>query len=226
MTEQTNRSRILAIGDIHGRLNSLIALIGYVQPTPADLIITLGDYIDRGPDSPGVIERLIDLHRTHRVISLRGNHEQMMIDWRGGAIEGNRWKSMGGEATVEAYGSMSKIPDSHWQFLEQTCRNYHETRSHIFVHGHVESDLPMNEQPTYALHWRYLKHAEPHRSRRTIVCGHTKQRSGYPANLGHTICIDTANWLSCLDVGAKRVYQANEEMEHRTFMLHKPVVAN
>ncbi|MBI1374255.1 MAG: serine/threonine protein phosphatase [Phycisphaera sp.] len=222
MSEQTTQ-RILAIGDIHGRLNSLVALIAYVKPTAADLVITLGDYIDRGPDSPGVIDRLIELHRTNRVISLRGNHEQMLIDARHGQMDSDRWQRLGGEATVAAYGGMHKVPMRHWDFLERTCRNFYETRKYIFVHGHVESDLPMNEQPMYALHWRYLRDAAPHRSGRTVICGHTKQRSGHPANIGHTICIDTANWLTCFDVDAKRIYQANEDMVHRTFMLPKAV---
>ena len=71
--------RILAIGDIHGCSIAFDTLIASVQPQPNDKIITLGDYVDRGPDSKGVIDRLIALHETGQLTALRGNHELMML---------------------------------------------------------------------------------------------------------------------------------------------------
>src|SRR5580704_11284012 len=71
--------RILAIGDIHGCSGALDVLLKAVQPQPDDLLITLGDYVDRGPDSAGVVQRLLQLRETRRVVSLRGNHELMML---------------------------------------------------------------------------------------------------------------------------------------------------
>ena len=71
--------RTLAIGDIHGCLTALKALLDFVAPAPDDRLITLGDYVDRGPDSHGVLDLMIDLHTQGRVIALRGNHEEMMI---------------------------------------------------------------------------------------------------------------------------------------------------
>jgi len=79
---RTSPSRILVIGDIHGASTALDAILAAVSPTPADLVITLGDYVDRGIDSAGVIDRLLKLSRTHQVVSLRGNHEEMMMDAR------------------------------------------------------------------------------------------------------------------------------------------------
>jgi serine/threonine protein phosphatase 1 len=70
--------RTLAIGDIHGCLAALDDLLAAVAPQPDDLLVFLGDYVDRGPDSRGVLDRLIELCRTHRVVPLRGNHEMMM----------------------------------------------------------------------------------------------------------------------------------------------------
>ncbi len=58
-------SRVLAIGDIHGCSAAFDALLAVVRPSPVDLVITLGDYVHRGPDTPGVLDRLIALHRTH-----------------------------------------------------------------------------------------------------------------------------------------------------------------
>ncbi len=80
-TKQTQSKRLLAIGDIHGHLDKLQRLMAQVEPTTKDRVIFLGDYIDRGPDSKGVIEYLIDFQkRFPKTVFLRGNHEQMLLD--------------------------------------------------------------------------------------------------------------------------------------------------
>ncbi|PKN23383.1 MAG: hypothetical protein CVU68_01160 [Deltaproteobacteria bacterium HGW-Deltaproteobacteria-3] len=73
--------RVLAIGDIHGCARHLEKLLEAIEPTCEDLIVTLGDYIDRGPDSKGVIDILIDLHSNQdiNIVSLRGNHDAMLL---------------------------------------------------------------------------------------------------------------------------------------------------
>jgi serine/threonine protein phosphatase 1 len=71
--------RTLAIGDIHGCLRAFDLLLELVQPEPKDLLVTLGDYVDRGPDSKGVLDRLIDLKTRCRHIPLIGNHDLMML---------------------------------------------------------------------------------------------------------------------------------------------------
>ena len=76
--------RTIAIGDIHGCSAALDALIAAIRPRPDDVIVTLGDYIDRGPDSQGVLEPLIDLGRRCRLIPILGNHDQMLLDVRSG----------------------------------------------------------------------------------------------------------------------------------------------
>ena len=73
-------SRTLAIGDVHGCLTALDTLLGFVELRPTDQLIFLGDYVDRGPDSKGVLDRLIELRRLHEVVFLRGNHEVMMAN--------------------------------------------------------------------------------------------------------------------------------------------------
>ena len=70
---------ILAVSDIHGCIDALETMLAVVQPGDDDLIITLGDYVDRGPDSRGVIERLLRLKKSHRLVHLMGNHEIQMI---------------------------------------------------------------------------------------------------------------------------------------------------
>ena len=96
----TTAPRILAIGDIHGCAYALDALLRAVNPAPDDLVITLGDYVDRGLDSAGVLNRLIRLAQTHRLVALRGNHEEMMLNAREGDGPLALWLACGGEATL------------------------------------------------------------------------------------------------------------------------------
>ena len=77
-----NTTRTIAIGDIHGCSAALDALLDAIRPRPEDAIVTLGDYINRGPDSRGVLDRLIKLSNQCRLIPLLGNHEQMLFEAR------------------------------------------------------------------------------------------------------------------------------------------------
>jgi serine/threonine protein phosphatase 1 len=219
--------RVLAIGDIHGCSQALDVLLRAVDPQPDDLIITLGDYVDRGPDSRGVLNRLINLRRIHQVIPLRGNHDQMLLDARRRLEEDEDWLAWGGKETLASYappglpGNLDDIPLEHWEFLELVCVNWYETETHFFVHGNVHPDLPLEEQPRYLLLWEKLgDNPRPHQSGKVMVCGHTSQKSGLPLNLGHAICIDTwvygQGWLTCLDVTTGKVWQANQRGESRS----------
>jgi serine/threonine protein phosphatase 1 len=76
------RSRTIAIGDVHGCSAALDALLEAIRPHPADDVVTLGDYINRGPDSRGVIEGLIELENQCRLVPLLGNHDQTVLDVR------------------------------------------------------------------------------------------------------------------------------------------------
>jgi serine/threonine protein phosphatase 1 len=227
--------RILAIGDIHGCSQALRALLDRVEPTPDDLVITLGDYVDRGPDSYCVIEQLLALHRTGRLVALRGNHEEMMLNARKDPVKLTSWLECGGTQALRSYsphggpGSLEEVPDEHWQFLETVCIDWHETDTHIFVHANVCPTLPMDEQLTLMLRWGTLDktRSAPHCSGKVLVCGHTQQRSGLPLNLGHTVCIDTAayagGWLTCLDLTTGLIRQANQSGRVRNLWLNEIV---
>src|SRR5262245_4167287 len=133
--------RVLAIGDIHGCSRALETLLAAVQLRPDDLLITLGDYVDRGPDSHGVVEQLLALHQTGRLMPLRGNHDEMMLNARNSSDERGYWVACGGRSTLASYlergeaGKLFQVPDRHWEFLEQHCRDWYETDSHFFVHA-------------------------------------------------------------------------------------------
>jgi len=222
--------RVLAIGDIHGCSKALDTILAAVQLRPDDQIITLGDYIDRGPDSMGVIERLLALRRLNQVTCLRGNHEQMMLEARKGEPEKDEWLKWGGMGALASYsawgeeGSLADVPEQHWEFLEDGCVDWYENDTHIFVHACVDPDLPLAEQSTSMLHWEPLRHALPHYSGKTVICGHTAQRSGKPLNLGHTICIDTwvygEGCLTCLEVTSGDIWQANQLGQLRQGSIH------
>jgi serine/threonine protein phosphatase 1 len=224
--------RVLAIGDIHGCSRALDLVLAAVEPRPQDRVITLGDYVDRGVDSSGVIETLLALHRTGCLVALRGNHDQMMLEARDDFLKESEWLKWGGRETLLSYGhndqcgTLSDVPSSHWDFLERTCVDWYETDTHFFVHANADPDLPLAEQPPYLLLWEQLNDPRPHRCGKVMVCGHTRQRSGVPLNLGHTICLDTwvygPGWLTCLDVTSGEYWQANQLGQQQTGWLDEP----
>jgi serine/threonine protein phosphatase 1 len=213
--------RVLAIGDIHGCLGALDDLLQWVAPTRTDLVVALGDYVDRGPDSRGVLDRLLQLRDQLNLVCLRGNHEEMMLDARnGGHAEKKMWLGVGGLQTLGSYGrfpgrsgTLEDIPESHWDFLERDLVNYYETDCNIFVHATVICELPMDEQPGYALFWEFLPETMRHESRKLVICGHTSQKSGQPKVVPGAVCIDTRayadGWLTCLDVHSGRYWQTD-----------------
>lgn len=217
--------RILAIGDIHGCLRAFETLLDVVAPQPDDLIVTLGDYVDRGPDSRGVLARLLTLGQTGRLVALLGNHDQMMIEARSDQRAHRSWLLYGGVATLESYRvadtppTLEQVPAEHWDFLQNQCVKWYEIDSHFFVHATVDPKRPLPEQPDFLLLWDKLVYPCPHESGKVMICGHTAQKSGQPLNLGHTICIDTFvygnGWLTCLDVRRNWIWQANQNGESR-----------
>ena len=97
--------RLLAVGDIHGCLAAFDDLLNWVRPTPDDVVVALGDFVDRGPNTRGVLDRLIELKSRLNLICLRGNHEQMMVEARdGGRSELRMWLGVGGIQALQSYG--------------------------------------------------------------------------------------------------------------------------
>lgn len=212
-------ARTLAIGDVHGCLMQLEALLRAIAPMAEDRIIFLGDLVDRGPDSAVVIKRVMALSRTHQVTALLGNHEEMMLAARTSHDKFADWLLNGGDATLRSYGgvrgALRDVPADHWQFLETGLVSYVETDTHIFVHASAYPDQPMSEQPDYMLRWERFDDIAVHESGKVIVCGHTPQKSGRPANRGYAICLDTnacrGGPLTCLDAASGRVWQAGAD---------------
>lgn len=217
--------RTLAIGDIHGCFDALVALEALVDFGDDDILVTLGDYVDRGPDSRRVVEWLIQKHGQGCLRPLRGNHELLMFDARESEALCQRWIQVGGDQVLRSYGSetIGGIPETHWQFLSDELLPFYEMETHFFVHASAYSDVPLAEQPPYMLYWERFGHVPPHQSGKTMVCGHTIQKDGWPRSIGHAVCIDTGayagRWLTCLDVESGRCYQADQTGQSRQFWL-------
>lgn len=215
--------RNLVVGDIHGYATALDALLAAVDPKPADSLIFLGDYVDRGPDSKGVLDRVIELEKKRRVVCLRGNHEQMMMDSRAAPGLLPTWLANGGGQTLASYrtrpdreGELLDVPKAHWNFLDHACVDWFEAGEFFFVHAGVIPSLSLQQQPPEVLRWQKLSpRAQPHISGKTMVCGHTVQASGKPLDVGFAICIDTGiylptGFLTCLDTESGTYWQADQ----------------
>jgi len=217
--------RTIAIGDIHGCSAALATLIDAIGPGRQDTLVLLGDYIDRGPDSRGVLDIVIDLAARCRLVPLLGNHEAMLLDALQHATALRLWLSCGGAKVVAAYSTRLRlpthpdslaglIPEHHLTFL-RTCRYYFENDTHLFVHANYMPDRPLEQQPAELLYWEplNLNTARPHYSGKVVIVGHTPQSSGEILNLGFVKCIDTnchrGGWLTGLDVHSGQIWQAD-----------------
>ena len=220
--------RTFAIGDIHGSFDALQSLVDSVNPQPGDRLILLGDLVDRGHRTPDVIQWAIDNPLGLDLQVLRGNHELMMLTAPDNPWKFGTWVAVGGKAVLASYLPEvdydtldpllyqetwhSHIPEAHWQFLQATLPVY-ETESEIFVHAGVAPMLPLDQQGEHFLYWQSFHGIRPHQSGKRIICGHTSQRSGRPADSGYAVCIDTnawdGGWLTCLEVATNHYWQAN-----------------
>jgi len=220
---QSDARRVIAIGDIHGCSVALAALLDAIQPQPNDHVIALGDVIDYGPDSRGVVAQLRELSRRTQLTLLTGNHEEMLFNVIGRNWELDSWTRHGGDRTLASYDveHPREMPAEDLAFL-RASRFFLETDSHAFVHAGYYPNLPLAETPSSALFWEPLdpNRAWPHYSGKTFVVGHTPQATGEILDLGFLVCIDTdcsrGNWLTAFDAASRAIVQANQRGDVRT----------
>ena len=177
--------RILAIGDIHGCNQKLQALLSRVGPDPqTDTLVFIGDYLDRGPDVRDVLDTLIDLGETFPgLICLKGNHEEMFLNYYARGLDEELYMSNGGWSTLSSYGltladarAGTGFPESHLAFLS-SLPLYHETEDYIFVHAGLRPGIPFSEQSEEDMLW--IRHEfidSDYPFEKTIVFGHTPLR--------------------------------------------------
>ena len=205
-----------AIGDIHGCLNALKTVLAVSAVREGDTIVFLGDYIDRGLDSKGVIEWIIALRQSYKLITLRGNHEIMMMESRRNKRSMLAWLGFGGEQTLDSYGIgddpewVRRVPPSHWDFLEQT-QAYYEDETDIFVHAGLYPWSAVSQQRDDDIYWKKYYDPVEHCSAKRVICGHTARKDGHVADFRHTVCIDTfcygGQFLTCLNVDNGQYWQ-------------------
>ncbi len=173
---------ILAIGDVHGCSKEFAQLVEMLPLHNGVTLVCLGDYVDRGPDSRGVIEMLMELQKHHRVVTLKGNHESMLLEF----LEAPHSKHAGmfifngGSSTLASYADEKgryRIPDAHIDFLKR-LRLFHETEHHFFVHAGVP-DIPLEKvdpiRQEAILLWTRKKFLRSrYRWSKMVVHGHTR----------------------------------------------------
>ncbi len=211
-------SRTIAIGDIHGHAEALKSLIARVDPQPIDTVVFLGDYVDRGPDSCGVIQQVIELSARCKTITLMGNHEQMMLKACNDPDSIQAWLDMGGDLALDSYSThfdISDVPQAHREFLDRLLRS-HETATHFFIHANYAPNQEITQQDSVTALWRSLEDLpRQHYSGRTAVVGHTPQPQGQVLDLGYLLCLDTGcgfgGYLTAMDVESHELWQVDEQ---------------
>lgn len=206
--------RTIAIGDIHGCSDALGSVLRAIDPQPNDTIVCLGDYLDRGADSKGVLDMLIKLRGDCHLVPILGNHDEMMLRARDEKSAFEDWLEFGGITTLDSYGAsglISHIPNQHFEFL-QSCRSWFETATHFFVHANYDPSLPLDQQDERTVRWLSLRDfvPGPHCSGKIAVLGHTPQDT--ILDLGHLICLDTGcgfgGKLTAMEMGGGDIWQA------------------
>lgn len=188
-----------AIGDIHGSLDKLRSLLTRCQEhaagRPAKLVF-LGDYIDRGPESCGVIECLLALQSRggDDVVALMGNHEDMALSVIDGTSPARSWLAQGGAATLDSYGAVQpdEILGAHIDWM-RALRLSHDDGRRLFVHAGVKPGVPLDAQNPGDLLWIREPFLSDRRDYgRLIVHGHTPLENGLPEIHGNRLNLDTA----------------------------------
>ena len=224
MTATVPRGELVyAIGDIHGRSDLLAELLSQIEQDAAasgattKTLVFLGDYVDRGPDSRGVIDLLATgLPSGFKAHFLKGNHEEFLLDFLADPSSLDGWLRNGGEETLRSYSVdvdglearrapplawqaalLDVLPKAHWRFLE-SLELKRVIGDYVFVHAGLRPGVPLEDQKPDDLLWirqLFLDCQEPFE--KVVVHGHTPDRA--PVVRSNRIGIDTgAVFSGCL----------------------------
>jgi serine/threonine protein phosphatase 1 len=192
-------ARTYALSDIHGHLNKLVALVARCDRdagNTAAKFIVLGDYIDRGPDSRGVVEYLMDFQARHseNVVCLCGNHEDLALSAIDDPDEIDQWVAANsGDTTLRSYGvtAPSELPAEHVAWM-RALGTHHDDGRRFFVHAGINPSRPLDRQDRHDLLWMREPFLSDSRDYdRLIVHGHTPLRAGQPDVRTNRVNIDT-----------------------------------
>jgi serine/threonine protein phosphatase 1 len=214
----TSNLRRYAVGDIHGRLDLLEKLAKAIDadlqsdPPQEAMTVFLGDYIDRGENSAGVIDRLAEGAFPTPFVALRGNHEATMLDFLEDESTLGSWRQYGGLETLLSYdvdvreamrgkdfraaqdALRRQLPPSHLRFLNRT-KYFHTDGDYFFCHAGVKPSVPLARQAEHDLMWirdEFLNYRGPFE--KVVVHGHTPVDE--PENLANRINVDTGAYAT------------------------------
>jgi len=129
-------SRTLVIGDIHGGLKGMVQVLDRAKVNPNAKLIFLGDFVDGWNDTPYVIDYLIELDKTHHCLFIRGNHEEMVLQWLSEGEDNEEWRLHGGQSTVEVYQNIEADKIAlHIEFLSKLNDFHLDQQNRLFVHA-------------------------------------------------------------------------------------------
>jgi len=186
---------LYAVGDIPGCARTLNVLLDRIAPSADDHLVFVGDYIDRGPDTRSVIERLLDLETEVQCTFLKGNHEALMLAYLDFG-EYELWSMNGGTSTLSSYQESDgqiRMPADHLSFIRETLP-YLDTPDFFFVHGGIPADRSVADairtldEQTFLWERGHLN-AKKRIWEKVVVCGHTPRPE--PLNDTNLIAIDT-----------------------------------
>ena len=226
--------RILAVGDVHGMYDKLISLMEQVRFNPdEDLLVFLGDYIDRGPQSLTCLDYIMELNKQYpeQVICLKGNHEAMCCNYyryeghsQSYMMDGDDFQSIliwldnGGTDTHKQFKKLRKsefLKRLRWMRM---LSNHYKVDDFYFCHAGVEPNIPLEKQREKDLLWIRSWFIKMYDGKETIVVGHTPvqqlDREPVPQFLENNIILcDTGSFmdggkLSCVDVLSGKYWQA------------------
>jgi serine/threonine protein phosphatase 1 len=228
-------SRTLVIGDIHGGYKALIQVLDRAKVTSQDQLIFLGDYVDGWSETPELLSYLIQLKEERDCIFIRGNHDDLVLDWFKTGNSNPKWLQHGGDSTMKAYETVNPtLKNLHQRFLENLT-NYHiDSQNRLFLHaGFANMHGPASEFHANTVYWdRTLwemalamdtsltpsDNTYPDRLKlfNEIYIGHTPTtRIGEtkPMNLANLWNIDTGaafkGPISLVDIESKQVWQSD-----------------
>jgi serine/threonine protein phosphatase 1 len=216
--------RVYAVGDIHGRLDLLDELLSLIAADNAERgeaetkLVFLGDYVDRGPNSKGVVSRLLGgFGPGIEPVFLKGNHEDLLLKFLDQPEAGLNWLYNGGDVSLFSYGVEASVihdafflgraglvearadfrkllPDDHQQFYRNLRLSF-RAGGYFFAHAGIRPGVALDQQAEADLMWirdEFLRHLGGFEA--AVVHGHTPTQE--PEDLPNRICIDTLAFAS------------------------------
>jgi len=182
-------ARIIGISDIHGEYDKLCSVLDKVCPQRDDTIVFMGDYIDRGPKSKQVVDKIIDMGNFCKCVYLIGSHEYALLHAEIDDYYNYLFWNYGGDKTAQCYGSFENIFKIHGDFFK-SLKPYYLTDKYLFIHAGIRVGIPLEDQDlTDMVYIRSEFYNKKHNLSQKIIFGHTEFDK--PQVQNDKICIDT-----------------------------------